>query len=133
MYQPRPGPEDMKPGPGGEDESRGEDTRRHSPSSNWCVPERSPRDTNAPCRAASRYDVVAALKRLAARHGAFVSRGDRSGTHQFELGLWRRVSSPRDSSSPPGPGFMSSGPGRGWYIESGQGMAATLRMADEKR
>jgi tungstate transport system substrate-binding protein len=63
-------------------------------------------------------DVVAALQRLAARHGAFVSRGDRSGTHQFELGLWRRV-----SLSPHGE----------WYIESGQGMAATLQMADEKR
>ena len=72
-------------------------------------------------------DVVAALKRLAARHGAFVSRGDRSGTHQLELGLWRRV------SSPPDPGLMSSAPGRAWYIEAGQGMAATLQMADEKR
>ena len=63
-------------------------------------------------------DAVAALKRLAAHRGAFVSRGDRSGTHQLELGLWRRV-----SLSPDG----------GWYIESGQGMAATLQMADEKR
>jgi tungstate transport system substrate-binding protein len=34
------------------------------------------------------------------------------------LGLWRRV-----SLSPDGE----------WYIESGQGMAATLQMADEKR
>jgi len=65
-------------------------------------------------------DVVAALKRLAAQHGAFVSRGDRSGTHQFELGLWRRaeIQPPVNTT---------------WYIESGQGMAATLQMADEKR
>ena len=72
-------------------------------------------------------DAVAALKRLAAHRGAFVSRGDRSGTHQLELGLWRRV------SSPPGPLSLSGEGGRGWYIESGQGMAATLQMADEKR
>jgi tungstate transport system substrate-binding protein len=71
-------------------------------------------------------DVVGALKRLAARQGAFVSRGDRSGTHQLELGLWRRASPPDTTSS-------SSASGRTWYIESGQGMAATLQMADEKR
>lgn len=63
-------------------------------------------------------DVVAALKRLAAGQASFVSRGDRSGTHQLELGLWRRAASP---------------PGGAWYIEAGQGMAATLQMADEKR
>jgi len=63
-------------------------------------------------------DMVAALKRLAAARASFVSRGDRSGTHQLELGLWRRAASPRE---PP------------WYIESGQGMAATLQMADQKR
>jgi len=83
-------------------------------------------------------DAVAALKRLAAHRGAFVSRGDRSGTHQLELGLWRRVSSPpgplpRSGASPPGPLSLSGEGGRGWYIESGQGMAATLQMADEKR
>src|SRR3979490_2244848 len=30
-------------------------------------------------------DIVAALKAIAARHAPFVSRGDRSGTHQAEL------------------------------------------------
>jgi tungstate transport system substrate-binding protein len=72
-------------------------------------------------------DAVAALKRLAARQAPFVSRGDRSGTHQFELGLWRRA------SSPPGPLSLSGAGGPRWYIEAGQGMAATLQMADEKR
>ena len=75
-------------------------------------------------------DAVAALKRLAARRAAFVSRGDRSGTHQFELGLWRRVSS---LPSPPDPLSHLGEGGHPWYIESGQGMAATLQMADEKR
>ena len=65
-------------------------------------------------------DAVAAFARLAARGAAVVSRGDRSGTHQLELALWRRTgigAAPRDS---------------GWYLESGQGMGETLQIADEK-
>ncbi|MGH7569617.1 MAG: substrate-binding domain-containing protein, partial [Gemmatimonadales bacterium] len=34
-------------------------------------------------------DAVAALRRLAGSGAPFVSRGDRSGTHQLELALWR--------------------------------------------
>ena len=65
-------------------------------------------------------DAAAAFRRLAERHGVFVSRGDQSGTHQRELALWKRA------------GFQT--PPRGdWYIESGQGMGATLQLADEKR
>ncbi|HVH67555.1 MAG TPA: substrate-binding domain-containing protein [Gemmatimonadales bacterium] len=65
-------------------------------------------------------DPVAAFRRLAERHGPFVSRGDRSGTHQRELILWKRA------------GFAAP-PHADWYIESGQGMGATLQLADEKR
>ena len=64
-------------------------------------------------------DAVAAFQRLAQRAATFVSRGDRSGTHQRELALWRKA-----GVTPP-----SSG---GWYVESGQGMGATLQLADEK-
>jgi len=46
-------------------------------------------------------------------------RGDQSGTHKLEQALWKQV-----GITPP------SG---GWYVESGQGMAATLQMADQKR
>ena len=64
-------------------------------------------------------DPVAAFRRIAERRGTFVSRGDQSGTHQREQLLWKRA------------GFSS--PPRGeWYIESGQGMGATLQLADEK-
>src|SRR5881398_4022157 len=64
-------------------------------------------------------DAVAAFRRLAERRAPFVSRGDQSGTHQREQLLWKRTGMP----SPP----------RGeWYIESGQGMGATLQLADEK-
>jgi tungstate transport system substrate-binding protein len=65
-------------------------------------------------------DAVAALRRIADRQALFVSRGDRSGTHLLEQKLWRLAS-------------LSGAGGRAWYIESGQGMAATLQMADQKR
>ena len=62
---------------------------------------------------------LAAMRRVAAQHATFVSRGDQSGTHKLEQALWKKV-----GITPP------SG---GWYVESGQGMAATLQMADQKR
>lgn len=69
-------------------------------------------------------DAVAAMRRIAARGGTggalFVSRGDRSGTNLLEQQLWRRA-----EVQPPADGT--------WYVESGQGMAATLQMADQKR
>src|SRR3989441_1014301 len=66
-----------------------------------------------------RNEDAAPLGDLAERRGIFVSRGDQSGTHQREQLLWKRAGFP----SPP----------RGeWYIESGQGMGATLQLADEK-
>lgn len=65
-------------------------------------------------------DAVAAFRRLAERRAAFVSRGDQSGTHQREQILWKRTG-------------MAGPPRDGWYVESGQGMGATLQLADEKR
>ena len=65
-------------------------------------------------------DAVAAMRRLAERHATFISRGDQSGTHLKEQALWRRA-----GLTPPSRGD--------WYLESGQGMAATLQMADQKR
>ena len=61
-------------------------------------------------------DPVAALQRIAAGRHRFVSRGDDSGTHRREQALWK-----------------SAGGRPEWegYRESGQGMGATLRIADE--
>ena len=64
-------------------------------------------------------DAVAAFRELAARHGPFVSRGDQSGTHQRERLLWNRAGRATPPQAP-------------WYVESGQGMGATLQLADEK-
>ena len=65
-------------------------------------------------------DAAAAFRRMADRGAPFVSRGDQSGTHQRELALWKRAGLP-------------SPPRDAWYVESGQGMGATLQLADEKR
>ncbi len=58
-----------------------------------------------------------ALKKIAQRGAPFVSRGDQSGTHAKEKSLWKAA-----GTTPNGP----------WYIESGQGMGATLTIASEK-
>lgn len=70
-----------------------------------------------PADGAAGRGAVAVLKRIAAGTEPFVSRGDDSGTHKREKNLWKLA------------GLKPAGP---WYMESGQGMSATLRMADEK-
>ena len=75
---------------------------------------------NDPANISGQRDVVGALRAIANERAPFVSRGDRSGTHIMELSLWQRV-----RVTPPGPGA--------WYAEAGQGMAATLALASERR
>ena len=65
-------------------------------------------------------DALAAIRRVAEQRATFISRGDESGTHKLERSLWRKA------------GVAPAG-GAAWYVESGQGMAATLQMADQKR
>ena len=77
-----------------------------------------------PAKVGGGHDAVAAIRAIASAHAPFVSRGDRSGTHLFELKLWRLAG----MTLPP----PSRAPG-GWYIEAGQGMGATLQMADQKQ
>ncbi len=60
--------------------------------------------------------VAGALRRIADAHGLFVSRGDDSGTHKKELGLWR---------------LAGMAPAGAWYREAGQGMGKVLQIADE--
>jgi len=59
-----------------------------------------------------------ALKAIAATGSRFVSRGDNSGTHNLEKELWK---------------LAGVEPHTGWYIESGQGMGATLGIADDRK
>jgi tungstate transport system substrate-binding protein len=58
-----------------------------------------------------------ALAQVARREATFVSRGDESGTHAKELALWEHA---------------RSEPAGDWYVESGQGMGETLRIASER-
>jgi tungstate transport system substrate-binding protein len=60
-----------------------------------------------------------ALRKIQMSRSPFVSRGDGSGTHKKELKLWA------------GAGIEPKG--RKWYMEVGQGMAKTQRVANEKR
>jgi tungstate transport system substrate-binding protein len=61
---------------------------------------------------------VEAFRRIAETQSRFVSRGDKSGTHTLELALWKQA------------GVEPAG---SWYIESGQGMGATLGIATDRR
>jgi tungstate transport system substrate-binding protein len=70
-----------------------------------------------PAHIAGSKDVTAALRAIAASHSAFISRGDRSGTHEAELRLWKEAGVD--------PGAVKGS----WYREIGQGMGATLNMA----
>jgi tungstate transport system substrate-binding protein len=58
-----------------------------------------------------------ALEKMIKNQGIFVSRGDDSGTHKKERTLWPPVDGP---------------PQAPFYLETGQGMEATLRIAHEK-
>ena len=61
---------------------------------------------------------VEAMKAIFEAGAAFISRGDDSGTHKLELKLWEKAGlSPKDQS---------------WYEESGQGMGATLQIANQR-
>ncbi len=62
--------------------------------------------------------VTDALTAISAAGAAFVSRGDDSGTHKAELKLWGKIS------------FDPAG--QAWYLETGQGMGASLTVASEK-
>ena len=62
-------------------------------------------------------DIVAAFKAIKDNKVTFISRGDRSGTHQAELNLWKVAGI--DIQAEKGP----------WYKDVGQGMGAALNIA----
>ena len=70
-----------------------------------------------PARVNGLRDTNDALRRIAEARAAFVSRGDRSGTHAAELRLWQLAG-------------VDPAAGRGqWYREVGQGMGPALNTA----
>jgi tungstate transport system substrate-binding protein len=62
-------------------------------------------------------DVITALKTIKDKQANFISRGDKSGTHNAELNLWKEAGI--EIAKDKGP----------WYKEIGQGMGAALNMA----
>ena len=57
-------------------------------------------------------DIVDALKKVAASSAAFVSRGDKSGTHAAELRYWKAAGAP-DTKEGKGAGYKECGCGMG--------------------
>jgi tungstate transport system substrate-binding protein len=70
-----------------------------------------------PAKIAKLNSAGAALKAIERASAPFISRGDNSGTHNLEKSLWKAA------------GIRPQG---SWYIESGQGMGATLGIAQER-
>ncbi len=63
-------------------------------------------------------NVTDAFEKIFNDHAVFVSRGDDSGTHKKELGIWETIGlTPSENTS---------------YMESGQGMGSTLQIGNEK-
>jgi len=63
--------------------------------------------------------VCDSLKNIADKKSTFVSRGDNSGTNKKEISLWK--------------GCINETPQeQGWYLQTGQGMLATINIASER-
>jgi tungstate transport system substrate-binding protein len=76
--------------------------------------------TNDPLKLKGIKSAEEAFKKIAAQDTApFVSRGDKSGTHIKELAIWKKAGiDPKDKK---------------WYMDVGQGMEKTQRIANEKK
>jgi tungstate transport system substrate-binding protein len=61
-----------------------------------------------------------ALKTIQDKKAPFISRGDDSGTHKKETGLWKSAGLPVPEQE-------------NWYIQTGQGMLATIVVTQEKK
>jgi tungstate transport system substrate-binding protein len=70
-----------------------------------------------PAKIAGSKDILDALKKIRDAGAAFVSRGDRSGTHIAELDLWKAAGI--NIAKDKGP----------WYRDTGQGMGPALNTA----
>ena len=75
--------------------------------------------SNDPAKIKGMKSASEVFKKIAESSAFFVSRGDNSGTHTKELSLWKKTG--------------TEPKGQKWYLEVGQGMEKTQRIADEKR
>lgn len=77
-----------------------------------------PKDDPVGLKDQSPNDILESLKAIESENATFVSRGDDSGTHKKELGIWETA------------GIEPVGE---WYLSAGAGMADVLKIADEKQ
>jgi len=74
---------------------------------------------NDPAKIKGLNEATEAFKKIANSKNLFISRGDNSGTHVKELQIWNLAEiDPKNQK---------------WYLEAGQGMEKTLRIANEKQ
>lgn len=73
---------------------------------------------NDPAKIKGMSGIIPVLSAIAHQKAPFISRGDDSGTHKRERGLWERA------------GLIPKGE---WYQETGQGMGVTLVIASQKQ
>ena len=71
-----------------------------------------------PAKVKGGKDILSALEAIHGKGAAFVSRGDKSGTHAAELALWKAANLDPAVAKP------------SWYKEIGQGMGAALNTAN---
>ncbi len=76
---------------------------------------------NDPAGVKGSTSIEEAFTRVAKAGALFVSRGDDSGTHKKERGLWQETA------------FLPTPATAEWYLEVGQGMAKSIRVADQKQ
>ena len=74
---------------------------------------------NDPAKIRGMKSAIDAFKQIAMSGSSFVSRGDKSGTNTKELSIWKKT------------GIEPAG--KKWYLEVGQGMEKTQRIANEKQ
>ncbi|HEX9020166.1 MAG TPA: substrate-binding domain-containing protein [Nitrospirota bacterium] len=74
---------------------------------------------NDPARIKGMKSAADAFRKISESGQSFVSRGDKSGTYTKELSIWKKA------------GIEPAG--QKWYLEAGQGMEKTQRIADERR
>jgi tungstate transport system substrate-binding protein len=79
-------------------------------------------------------DAVAALNKLVETKSPFISRGDNSGTHTKEITLWEATMLPLiETASAADATKLVKRPEGDWYQSVGQGMGATLTIANEQQ
>jgi tungstate transport system substrate-binding protein len=76
--------------------------------------------TADPAGSKAAASVVEAFQKIAAASAQFISRGDKSGTNAAELNIWKSAK------------IDPAGTKAAWYIQTGQGMGATLTIASQK-